>query len=70
VNAPFSTGQVARLLKCTEPQLNGLIRRGRISAPPVVAGRRAWRAGHIHEAAKALDRPVPNSATMPKEAGS
>ncbi len=52
---PFSTGQVARFLLATEPQLNDLIRRGKIRPePPIVAGRRMWHRHHITQVAEAL----------------
>lgn len=57
---PASTGTVAAYLGCTEPQLNDLIRRGKIQPPPIVAsGRRLWLADHVAAAAIALGRNVP-----------
>ena len=51
-----TTGQVARLLGATEPQLSELVRRGRVAPPPeVLAGRRLWSPDHIRQAAEALD---------------
>jgi hypothetical protein len=52
---PFSTGQAARLILATEPQLNDLIRRGKIRPdPPIIAGRRLWHRDHLLQAAQAL----------------
>lgn len=52
---PFSTGQVARLLKTTEPTLAETVRRGKVTPPPrVVAGRRLWEPFHIRQAAEHL----------------
>lgn len=51
---PASTGQVARHLGVTEPQLSETVRRGRVSPPPVVAGRRLWGQHHVAQAATAL----------------
>lgn len=52
----ISTGEAARLLGTTEPQLGELVRRGRIEPPPeVVAGRRLWTPDQILQAAEALD---------------
>ena len=52
---PLSTGEVARLLGATEPQLSEVVRRGHIDPPPrVVAGRRLWNAEHLQQAAKVL----------------
>lgn len=52
---PAPTGQVAGLLGVLEPQLNGLVRRGRVQPrPPVVAGRRLWSWIHVQQAAEAL----------------
>ncbi len=52
---PASTGQVARTLGTSEPRLNDLIRRGKISpAPRLFAGRRVWEEVHIRQAARAL----------------
>jgi hypothetical protein len=54
-NRTSATGEVARLLNETEPRLNNLIRRGRLSPPPPIhAGRRAWTSSHIIQAAKLL----------------
>ncbi len=48
---PASTGQVARALGITEPRLNDLLRRGKISLlPPVASGRRLWGREHIQAA--------------------
>ena len=53
---PASTGQVAALLRCTEPRLNGLVRRGKIRpTPSVTAGRRLWYEAQVLQAAEALD---------------
>jgi hypothetical protein len=55
VKLPLSTGQVARLLRSTEPKLSNLVRCGLIQpSPEVLAGRRQWYAAHIFQAAKAL----------------
>lgn len=52
---PLSTGEVARFLGVTEPQLSEVVRRGRIAtAPTVLAGRRLWEPDHIIQAATAL----------------
>lgn len=54
----FSTGQAARILEVTEPQLAEVVRRGRLNPPPrVLAGRRLWTAEQIVLAAEALDQP-------------
>ena len=53
---PLSTGEAARLLGATEPQLSEVVRRGGIKPEPrVLAGRRMWERDHILQAAKALD---------------
>ena len=58
----LSSGAVASLLGTTEPRLNGLIRRGKIAPlPELIAGRRAWAALHISQAASAL------GVTLPEE---
>lgn len=50
-----STGQVARLLKTTEPRLAETVRRGRVTpAPTIFAGRRCWETEHIRQAARYL----------------
>lgn len=55
MNHPISTGQAARLLQRTEPQLAELVRRGRIKPPPAIfAGRRLWEAHHLRQAAELL----------------
>jgi hypothetical protein len=52
---PTSTGEAARALSATEPQLNDLIRRGKIHPePPILAGRRLWHRTHLLQAAQAL----------------
>ncbi len=50
----LSTGHVAKLLGCTEPQLAETVRRGKVKPPPIMAGRRLWGSVHILQAAKAL----------------
>jgi len=56
MNRQLTTGEVARTLATTEPRLNDLIRRGKITpAPVVLVGRRAWEETHIRQAAKVLD---------------
>jgi len=55
MNFPLSTGEVARTVDVTEPELNRLIRRGKIRPePPIRSGRRAWSLQHLHQAAAAL----------------
>jgi hypothetical protein len=55
MNYPLSTGEAARLIGATEPQLNDLIRRRKLpSDPPLRAGRRHWSAAHLLQAAQAL----------------
>ena len=55
MNFPLATGQVARILKTTEPPLSEAVRRGHVDPPPrVVAGRRFWEPLHIRQAAKYL----------------
>jgi 1,6-anhydro-N-acetylmuramate kinase len=50
-----STGQVAKLIRSTEPRLAELVRRGFVTPPPpVLAGRRLWEAQHILQAADRL----------------
>ena len=52
---PLSTGEAARLLHSTEPQMAELVRRGKIRPEPrVVAGRRLWERSHLIQAARAL----------------
>lgn len=52
---PLSTGRAAILLGVTEPVLNNLIRRAKITPPPeVVAGRRLWQTTHVLQAAEVL----------------
>lgn len=54
---PLPTGQVARLLGVTEPELAEAVRRGHVQPePPVLAGRRLWEADHIRQAAEHLGR--------------
>lgn len=53
---PMSTGEAARLLDTDEPRLSHLIRRGRITPPPLSAGRRLWERGHLLQAAVLLGR--------------
>ena len=60
MDTPVSSGIAARLLGTTEPRLNGLIRHGKISPlPDLIAGRRAWGALHIAQAAKLLGASIP-----------
>lgn len=56
---PWTTGQVARSLGVTEPQLADRVRRGKVRPEPSVdAGRRRWWPQHIEAAARALGIPV------------
>lgn len=58
---PIATGEAAHLLHLREPQLNDLIRRGRIPTPRnVVGGRRQWTASDVESAAEALDVALPD----------
>jgi hypothetical protein len=53
---PLTTGAGAALLGTTEPRLAETVRRGHVSPPPpILAGRRLWSAGHLMQAALALD---------------
>lgn len=62
----LSTGATARLLGTTEPQLNSLIRRGKVKPEPeLIAGRRAWCTAHIQCAARLLDAPLPGTLLSP-----
>ncbi len=55
---PISTGQAARLLNRTEPQLADAVRRGKISPePPIIAGRRLWMPEALAQAADHFDIP-------------
>lgn len=57
---PISTGQAARLLGATEPQLSELVRHGKVSPPPTVfAGRRLWQPALVRQAAEALGTLTP-----------
>lgn len=52
---PLSTGEAARLLSSSEPQLAELVRRGKIRPEPrVIAGRRLWERAHTIDAARHL----------------
>lgn len=52
---PLSTGQVAQLVRTTEPKLAEEVRRGRVTPPPVVrAGRRLWQPEQVRQAAARL----------------
>ena len=52
---PITTGELARILNATEPQLGEAVRRGRVSPPPsVVAGRRYWTRQQALQAAAAI----------------
>ena len=54
---PLSTGEAAKSLGVLEPQLNDLVRRGKIDpAPPLVAGRRLWGDEHLRAAAERLEK--------------
>ncbi len=66
---PISTGQAAKELTVTEPRLNDLIRRGKIPAPPVLAGRRLWNREHIRQAATYLGRPTPEAIQALEDGG-
>lgn len=51
----LSTGQLAKVLEATEPQVAETVRRGKVNpAPTVVAGRRLWDKSSAMQAAMAL----------------
>lgn len=50
---PMLTGEVKRLLACSESRLHGLVRAGVVS-PPVVDGRRLWSREDVLAAARRL----------------
>lgn len=55
VNYPMTTGDAAKMLGTTEPQLAETVRRGHVDPPPpILAGRRLWAAQHIAQARAAL----------------
>ena len=55
MNPPISTGQAAKLLGTTEPQLAETVRRGKVNpAPSIMAGRRLWEPHHLLQAARHL----------------
>lgn len=55
MHTPTGTGKGARAIGATEPQLNDLIRRGKVRPePPIIAGRRIWQREHLLQAAEAL----------------
>lgn len=69
MNYPITTGELARLLQTTEPQLGETVRRGRVvPAPAVVSGRRRWTREQALQAAEALGRPA-SAALAPLPAG-
>lgn len=50
-----STGQVAGILRTTEPRVAETVRRGKVKPPPqIVAGRRLWLPHQVLQAARAL----------------
>lgn len=70
----LTTGQVAALLrqhspKPTELRLAALVRAGRIPAPPITAGRRAWAPAHVAAAAEAFGIRVDLLLTPPSGTG-
>ncbi|MEZ6018488.1 MAG: MerR family transcriptional regulator [Planctomycetota bacterium] len=55
LNLIYSSGQVARMLGITEPQLNNHIRRGNVPAvAPMAGGRRIWSQADVDAAREAL----------------
>lgn len=55
MHLPLSTGEAGRTIHATEPELNRLVRQGRIRPePPVRSGRRLWGREHLLQAAQAL----------------
>lgn len=53
---PLSTKQVAKVLGITEPRLQDLIRRDKITPPPMVGRARVWNESHVEAAREALAR--------------
>lgn len=52
---PLSTGQAARILGVTEPQLAETVRRGQVNPEPLLlAGRRLWEPRHLLQAAERI----------------
>lgn len=54
MDTPLSTGQAARRLGLTEPQLAQAVRLGKVPSPPIVAGRRLWTLDLLRRAARIL----------------
>lgn len=55
IRFPLSTGQAARVIKSTEPDLAETVRRGHVKPePPILAGRRLWHRNQLLQAAEAL----------------
>ena len=52
---PLSTGQVAKLIGCSEFNLSNQARLNKV-APPLICGRRAWYANHVLHVARILGR--------------
>jgi len=53
VQFPLLTGQVVLILHCKESRLHDAVRRGLVH-PPIVSGRRLWRAPDVLAVAKLL----------------
>ena len=51
---PLTTGAAAILLGTTEPHLSETVRRGRVTPPPILAGRRLWSRELLMQAAETL----------------
>lgn len=52
---PMFTGDAARFVKTTEPQLSEAVRRGKVSPRPrILAGRRLWEREQLLQAADYL----------------
>ena len=55
MDTQYTTGLVANVLGVTEPRLNDLLRRQKVSPTPLVrSGRRFWTPEHILQAAQHL----------------
>ncbi len=52
---PLTTGEAARMLGTTEPELAETVRRGHVNPVPLImSGRRLWMEDHVVQAREAL----------------
>lgn len=61
----YSTKQVAKLLKITEGRMHDLLRRGKITPPPMIGRSLVWLREHVDAAREAVKKNPVSAPSRP-----